>query len=326
VGLYYRDVVVPLFSSRANKAAEELILKEIIPDLKAVYPEYTIGDSRFDFFCTGKGGQKHLVEVKACSLIEYGSAMFPDAPSDRALKHLEELAALSRTGYTCHELFVIVHSNPTRFIPNLHTDPQFAAALSRLGRAAIPGQKQKPESGRVLIHSALLRCDNSGRAVLAAPFVPVDLSHGALAESNSGSYLFLLEIPGDCQTTVGSLGLLKFKQGWYVYAGSARKNLSQRLARHQRRVRKQQHWHIDYLTPFAGKLKTLPVYSYRNIECDLAGELEKLKGRGIPGFGCSDCSCKSHLYYFKEPPMGNRGFVDMLLRYRHDEALKRDKQ
>jgi sugar fermentation stimulation protein A len=332
VGLYYRDGIAPLFSSRANGAAAELILREIIPGIAAIHPEYTIGNSRFDFLCTDAQGNRHLVEVKACSLIEYDVAMFPDAPSGRALKHLEELAELSREGYYCHVLFVIVHSNPARFIPNLHTDPEFAAALSRLGRAAKPitgvvkktDKVKKPDG--VSIHAALLRCDNEGHAELAAAFVPVDLGHGELAESNSGNYLFILELPEPRKISVGSLGTIAFKQGWYVYAGSARKNLSQRINRHLRKIRKQQHWHIDYLTPYAGKLKALPILSYRNLECDLARDLEGLGGKPVAGFGCSDCHCGSHLYYYPKPPMGNRDFVAMLLRYRHVEGLKREER
>jgi sugar fermentation stimulation protein A len=314
VGLYYRDAVAPLFSSRANKAAEKLILKAIIPGLKEVYPEHTLGPSRFDFLCVDAKARKHLVEVKACSLVEHGAAMFPDAPSGRALKHLEELAELSRRGYQCHVLFVVTHGKPDVFIPDLHTDPEFAAALSRHKKA-------------VAVHAALLRCDSAGRTSLVSAALPVDLSHGRLAESNGGNYLILLELAETRNIEAGALGTIDFKPGWYVYAGSARKNLSQRVNRHLRRQRKQQHWHLDYLTPYAsqgvGKLKALPILSYRNLECDLAGELAKLGGKPVPRFGSSDCKCPSHLYYFRDPPMGSREFVDMLLRYRHVEALRR---
>jgi sugar fermentation stimulation protein A len=137
-GLHYRGSFVPFFSARANAAAEALILPEIIPGLREVHAEFTLGNSRFDFLCIDRRGQRHLVEVKACSLIEYGVAMFPDAPSERALKHLEELAALSAQGYRCHVLFVIVHGAPRVFIPNLHTDPLFAAALSKYGHTGPP--------------------------------------------------------------------------------------------------------------------------------------------------------------------------------------------
>jgi sugar fermentation stimulation protein A len=244
--------------------------------------------------------------------------MFPDAPSERALKHLKELAALADQGYRCHVVFVIVHGEAERFIPNLHTDPDFAAALGVYGRAAIPGAK----GGPVRIHACSLRCDSEGRARLARTAVPVDLSHGALAAADRGSYLVMLEIPRTQNIETGALGSLRYEAGWYLYAGSAQKNLSMRISRHLRRIRKKQHWHIDYLSPHAARIKAYPIYSYRNLECDLAGALEKLGGRGIPGFGSSDCRCKSHLFYFRDPPLKNPAFLELLLHFRHLEAFE----
>jgi sugar fermentation stimulation protein A len=329
VGLYYRNSVVPLFSSRANKAAEALILKRLIPGLKEIAGEYSIGASRFDFLGIDEEGTRHLIEVKACSLIEYGTAMFPDAPSARALKHLEELADLAGKGFCCHVLFVIVHSKPAVFIPNLHTDPLFAAALSRYGIAAGPPDPlfaaalNRHGDRRVQIHAALLRCDKRGNGSLATAFVPVDLSHGELAESDGGNYLILLELPEARDIVTGALGPIHFKPGWYVYAGSARKNLSQRIGRHLRKVRKQKHWHLDYLSPAARTIKGFPIMSYQNLECNLARALKAIGGEAVPGFGSSDCRCGSHLYYFTDPPLKDRAFVDMLLRFRHREGLKR---
>lgn len=321
VGTYYQDRIVPLFSSRANKAAESLILHKIIPGIREIRPEYRIGSSRFDFLCVDTRGMPHLIEVKACSLVEYGLGMFPDAPSGRALKHLEELASLTHEGYCCHILFVIVHGDPGSFIPNLHTDPQFAAGLSRYGIGLGSNGGIGVSGDKVRIHASLLRCDSAGRALLINPYVPVDLSHGDLAERDGGNYLILLEIPEKQSIEVGSLGTIDFAPGWYVYTGSAQRNLSRRMGRHLRKTRKQTHWHIDYLSPYTKTLKALPIMSYRNLECDLAQSLGALGGGAIPGFGCSDCRCGSHLFHFIKPPMGNRAFVEMLLRYRHIEGL-----
>jgi sugar fermentation stimulation protein A len=330
-GVYYRNGVVPLFSARANKAAAELILGTIIPDLREIRAEFSAGASRFDFLCHDAAGRRHLVEVKACSLVEYRTAMFPDAPSIRALKHLEELAVLSREGYCCHVLFVILHGKPQVFIPNLHTDPPFAASLcchgfpvnSPLGDPPprlYPGRGRETKQG-VAVHAALLRCDSTGRAVLVPGPIPVDLGHGKLAEGNSGNYLILLELPQTQEVPVGALGNLTLEAGWYVYTGSARKNLSQRISRHLRKIRKARRWHLDYLTPCAGIIRALPILSYRNLECSLARSLAALGGRAVAGFGSSDCSCKSHLYRFAGDPLENRAFVAMLLQFRHGKAL-----
>jgi sugar fermentation stimulation protein A len=322
-GLRYRGGVVPFFSARANRAADALILRKIIPGLREAHAEFTLGNSRFDFLCIDSRGTRHLVEVKACSLIEYGVAMFPDAPSERALKHLEELAALSAQGYRCHILFVIVHGAPRVFIPNLHTDPLFAAALSKYGHAA--GKPPGP-GGPVQVHAALLRCGGDGNAALAEAAVPVDLSHGELAAGDGGNYLVILELAEPCEAEIGALGKLAFKAGWYVYAGSARKNLSKRISRHLRKTGKQKHWHLDYLSPLAKIIRALPILTYQNLECDLAASLKALGGTGVPGFGCSDCRCGSHLYYFKTRPQENRDFIDMLFRFRHLDGLIRQER
>ncbi|MDR3131014.1 MAG: DNA/RNA nuclease SfsA [Treponema sp.] len=317
-GLRCRDGVVPLFASRANLAAERLILPRIISGIREIHREFSFGASRFDFLCIGSNGRRHLVEVKACSLVEYGTAMFPDAPSIRALKHLKELAVLSRQGYICHILFVIMHGKPERFVPNLHTDPEFASALFRLGKTAL--DEKWPE--RCLpVHTALLECGADGMAALALEEIPVDLNHGALAESNGGNYLLILEMPEDTEIIAGSLGMIRLRKGWYIYAGSARKNLRQRISRHLRKLKKRKHWHIDYVTPHAGRIQALPILSYRNLECSLAADMENLGGRPMPGFGCSDCRCGSHLFGFGEDPLKNRLFTDLLFRYRHIESL-----
>lgn len=315
-GIYYRRGCAPLFSSRANAAAEKFLLHHITPGLKEIHREYSIGGSRFDFFCIDALGERHLVEVKACSLVEHNTAMFPDAPSSRALKHLEELADLASKGWKCHILFVIVHGSPKVFIPNLHTDPRFAAALCRHGL-----------EGTVAVHASLLRCGKTGKTSLAALSVPLDLSHGELARGDGGNYLILLKLKKSRNIGIGALGRIEFQAGWYIYAGSARKNLSRRINRHLRKTGKKLrlHWHIDYLTPWADKnhaSMAFPIYSYRNLECDLAAALGKIGGQGISGFGSSDCRCSSHLYYFSENPLQNRAFLDMLFRFRHVEGFK----
>jgi sugar fermentation stimulation protein A len=229
------------------------------------------------------------------------------------------LACLNKEGYICHVLFVITHGRPKVFIPNLHTDPQFAAALSKYCLAT-----EEDAEIPVQAHAALIRCDENGMAELVKASIPMDLSHGKLAASNSGSYLIVLELAEKIKTEVGSLGCVSFEKGWYVYAGSAMKNLSSRISRHLRKTHKKKHWHIDYLTPHAQSIKGFPIMSYRNLECDLAGDLISIGGKPVPLFGSSDCkakgkskkACPSHLVFFPGPPLLNRAFVDLIFRYR----------
>ncbi|MDR1567028.1 MAG: DNA/RNA nuclease SfsA [Treponema sp.] len=305
----YKGNIAPLYAFRTNIVVRELILKKIIPELRDVYPEFSMGGSRFDFLCIDQKGRRHLVEVKACSLVEYGTAMFPDAPSERALRHLEKLDRLSQEGFICHALFVILHGEPKVFIPNLHTDPAFASALYRFGSGNRPS---------VAVHGALIHCGDDGEAELVSTSVKIDLRHGQLAGMNSGNYLVLLELPLGREIEAGALGPIYFKKGWYVYSGSARKNLSTRLGRHMRKIKKRKHWHLDYITPYAEKIEGFPIASYRNLECDLAASLQKIGGEVIPGFGSSDCGCGGHFFYFPGQPFLDPAFRDLFFYYRHE--------
>lgn len=92
---------------------------------------------------------------------------------------------------------------------------------------------------------------------------------------------------------------LKFKKGFYVYIGSAMNSLAPRLNRHLSNDKKM-HWHIDYLlkSPDCHIRDILFNISEERIECKLAKSISK-EGEEIPRFGSSDCSCNSHLIYFK---------------------------
>ncbi|MBN2509980.1 MAG: DNA/RNA nuclease SfsA, partial [Spirochaetales bacterium] len=121
---------VPLYSARANDLARKLILPVLFPHALEVRREYSMGSSRFDFLVSGPDDIRHIVEVKHCSLVEYKTAMFPDAPSARALKHLKELMHIrTLPGHKSHLIFVIGHGSPERLCPNIHTDPAFALAV-----------------------------------------------------------------------------------------------------------------------------------------------------------------------------------------------------
>lgn len=307
--LRYQGSVVCLAPARMNKAAGVLVLPLMFPGARQIIPEYTVGSSRFDFMIVDCDGQRHLVEVKSCSLVEHGVAMFPDAPSLRALRHVEELVCLATQGYLCHVVFMIAHGHPHRLVPNLHTDPAFAVALSRAAAA-------------IDIRAMEIALDEQGLATLARSEVPVDLGHGNLAGQDRGSYLISLQLAEPAKVTVGALGTIDFVAGWYVYAGSAQRGLSTRMARHLRKRRKARHWHLDYLTPHATGMEAWAVASERNLECDLATALRAIGGREVPGFGSSDCSCSSHLFQLPAAPRTDPRFIALMARFRHVIALE----
>ena len=114
-----------------------------------------------------------------------------------------------------------------------------------------------------------------------------------------GCYCLVINLNKTCEIKIGKLGKINFKKGHYVYVGSAMNSLQARVKRHLSDDKKL-HWHIDYLLKNKNSKITDVIYniSTRKIECELSNEISS-KSEGIDDFGCSDCECESHLYYFK---------------------------
>ncbi|DAC72362.1 MAG TPA: GIY-YIG nuclease family protein [Thermoplasmata archaeon] len=109
-----------------------------------------------------------------------------------------------------------------------------------------------------------------------------------------GVYLLLMRLPKSTALTVGKLGSIHFEKGDYAYVGSALNGLDQRIQRHLR-TNKKVHWHIDYLLPYTEIVSVFYKENNQREECSIAQTLEN-NFASIPGFGCSDCTCASHLF------------------------------
>ena len=115
-----------------------------------------------------------------------------------------------------------------------------------------------------------------------------------------GLYQLLIRLRRPMRIRVGALGECPFPAGWYVYTGSARAGLVQRVSRHLR-PDKHLRWHIDYLLASADGVTAFVLPGMRVSECRLHADL--FGGRLlIPGFGSSDCRCHSHLAHFRRRP------------------------
>lgn len=101
-----------------------------------IKPEFTYGKSRIDFYME-KGEQKYLMEVKGCTLEVDGIGYFPDAPTERGVKHLHELAQAQQAGYRCAVAFVIQMEGITEVRPNVSTQPEFGTALAEAKAAGV---------------------------------------------------------------------------------------------------------------------------------------------------------------------------------------------
>ena len=121
-------------------APNELMKQQLMSlNYDLVKPEYNYGDSRFDFYMESQG-EKYLTEVKGCTLaadLKRGIGLFPDAPTERGVKHLEELAVAAREGYHCQIVFVIQMNGIHMVFPNDDTQPEFGQALVRAAKAGV---------------------------------------------------------------------------------------------------------------------------------------------------------------------------------------------
>ena len=97
-------------------------------DLILLRPETKWGNSRFDFYWES-GGEKGFVEVKGCTLEENTVALFPDAPTERCVKHIRELMHAQQEGYSCSICFVLQMKGCRVFKPNERMHHEFAQAL-----------------------------------------------------------------------------------------------------------------------------------------------------------------------------------------------------
>ena len=104
--------------------------------LEVLRPETGYGNSRFDFYWKSANSQG-FVEVKGVTLEQEGTVLFPDAPTQRGVKHMEELIAAKRAGYEASVCFVVQMEGVNCFRPNDSTHPEFGAALRRAAQMGV---------------------------------------------------------------------------------------------------------------------------------------------------------------------------------------------
>ena len=131
------NLLINMDSQAPNKVVEEwLRAGELFSDVVTVRPETTYGNSRFDFYVE-TSTERIFIEVKGVTLEENGVVRFPDAPSERAVKHVEELVQAYRDGYQVYVLFVIQMEEAKFFTPNKDTHPAFAQALEEAAKQGV---------------------------------------------------------------------------------------------------------------------------------------------------------------------------------------------
>lgn len=130
--------LVNMDSNAPNKVVEEwLRAGGLLQDISLVRPETTFGNSRFDFYIESASGAKAFIEVKGVTLENEQAAAFPDAPSERAVKHVEELIEAHRQGYDAYLIFVVQMKGVKYVEPNRRTQPVFGEVLQKARSAGV---------------------------------------------------------------------------------------------------------------------------------------------------------------------------------------------
>jgi sugar fermentation stimulation protein A len=307
VAVEREGIPILLHTHRTNDVAKDLIDRGKIPGwqgARVIGREIPIGRSRFDLLVEHRG-KEWLVEVKSCTLFGEKTAMFPDAVTERGARHLRELAELNLEGRRTAVIFIVHWPRAEYFLPDYHTDLAFAQTL--------------------------LAVRNQVKIIPVAVEWEADLSLGERVREvripwrviereaqDRGSYLLILRLKRAKSLEFGRREHRQpFPAGYYIYVGSAMKNLTQRLERH-RRLRKNKFWHIDYLREVSEFQAALPIRASEDLECAIAEKMRAIADWTIPGFGASDCACPGHLFGMKEDPLKSAQFIGLLQYFRMD--------
>lgn len=131
------DRLINMDSQAPNKAVGEW-LREKMPfgEGFSVYPEKKYGNSRFDFYLESQD-RKIFMEVKGCTLEKDGVVLFPDAPTIRGVKHIEELSHCLDEGYESYIMILVQMSDVKYFTPNYDTHPELGEALEKAAQKGV---------------------------------------------------------------------------------------------------------------------------------------------------------------------------------------------
>ena len=128
--------LINMDSQAPNRAVGEWLRSGGLGDIECLQPEYTQGDSRYDFSFL-QGGKRYFLEVKGVTLENDGICAFPDAPTQRGARHLRGLTQAVKEGYGACVLFVIQMSDVRYLHPNDTTDPEFGRSLREAAAAGV---------------------------------------------------------------------------------------------------------------------------------------------------------------------------------------------
>lgn len=299
IGVYKNDRVVFLHTLRNNDLAEHLLKNKLVHGLedyrilKREAPS-PLGKSRFDFLLE-KEGEPCYLEVKSCSLFQGDMAMFPDAPTLRGKRHLLELKELHEQGYNCAVLIIIQDDQADNFLPEYHTDPEFATAFLQC-REAIQFYAVGSTMNRDMLYPSSVK-------ELTIPWEILEKEN-----KDRGHYILILEIQEDFRKMDQD-----YPKGFYLMTGYTERGLQALINRVLRKRNPESDAQAEWRSR-AATAKALAIRSSRN----LTEELEKAMGQLLKEY---TSILPEKLYYALENPIHSKDFIEKLLQFRMEQPL-----
>ena len=304
IGVEKGNTIFYLDTSRCNDVAAHLVNHQRIPgweDYFVARREVTMGDSRFDLLlCHQETGETFPVEVKSCSLSGEKGAMFPDAPTERGVKHLSHLTAMAQAGEHAGLLILVHDPKAAWFLPDMHTDPDFAAAFGKAmdivdwKAAAIswtpdftmPGEAQ-------LLPSSKEAIEKEG--------------------GDRGACLLVLEVKEEIE-----IETTRIPAGYYVYAGWASDHLRKEMS-HHRSPKKRAAGPVDALRQRARLTGLFPIRSSEDISEEVRQALAKISDGEI---SISVAGKKEKFFHFQANPIHQKKFTELEAHFQIDRLSK----
>lgn len=163
ISVYKGENLINMDSQAPNPVfAEWVYSSEYFSQLSLLKAEQKYRNSRFDFYCECEGGKRRIfIETKGVTLEENGVAMFPDVPTQRGIKHLEELSQAVQDGYEAYVVFIIQMKGMKEFRSNDKTHIEFGNALRKAQKSGV--------------HILALGCEVTKDSICAEDFVKINL-------------------------------------------------------------------------------------------------------------------------------------------------------
>lgn len=137
VSVYKGKRLVNMDSQAPNKVFQEYLEDgRMFQNISFIKPECKFNNSRFDFYVEAEN-RKIFMEVKGVTLEKNNIVLFPDAPTERGLKHIYELISAKEQGFESYVVFVVQMSDVEHFTPNKETHPEFAEALKAAEKSGV---------------------------------------------------------------------------------------------------------------------------------------------------------------------------------------------